>query len=45
MGGRSCTRPIVRTFPTPTLRKVREGWGTHRVIYADEIRNLGHPPS
>ena len=30
---------------TPTLRKVREGWGTPCVIYASEIKSLGHPPS
>jgi hypothetical protein len=29
---------------TPTLRKVREGWGTASVIYASEIKGLGHPP-
>ena len=29
---------------TPTLRRVREGWGTPSVIYASEIKSLGHPP-
>ena len=28
---------------TPTLRKVREGWGTPCVIYVGEIKSLGHP--
>jgi len=29
---------------TPTLRKVREGWGTPSVIYASEIKSRGDPP-
>src|SRR5208337_2562651 len=29
---------------TPTLRKVREGWGTPSGIYASEIKSLGQPP-
>jgi len=29
---------------TPTLRKVREGWGTPSVTDASEIKGLDHPP-
>jgi len=32
-------------MPTPALRKVREGRGTHCVSDASEIKSLGHPPS
>jgi hypothetical protein len=28
----------------PTLRKVREGWGSPSVTCASEIKGLGHPP-
>jgi hypothetical protein len=27
----------------PTLRRVREGWGTLCVAYASEVKSLGHP--
>ena len=40
---RECDRLAVRTFPIPTLRIVREGWGTLRVACAGEIQSLGHP--
>jgi len=30
---------------TPTLRKVREGWGTACVDYVSEVKGLGHPPT
>jgi len=33
--------PVATTFPTPTLRKVREGWGTLGVWRAEEIKSLG----
>ena len=33
-----------RRLWNPTLRKVREGWGTPCVAYADEIKRLGLPP-
>jgi hypothetical protein len=28
----------------PTLRKVREGWGTHSFCAGSEIKRVGHPP-
>jgi len=31
--------PVVRTFAIPTLRKVREGWGTLFVACASEIKS------
>ena len=36
--------PVAQAFPTPALRKVREGRGTRRVGDANEIKSLGHPP-
>jgi hypothetical protein len=36
--------PAVQTVATPTLRKVREGWGTLVVASAGEIKSLGCPP-
>jgi hypothetical protein len=36
--------PIVQAFPTPALRKKREGRGTHCGGDAKEITSLGHPP-
>ena len=32
-------------FPTPALRKVREGRGTRRVADASAINSLDHPPA
>jgi hypothetical protein len=29
----------------PTLREVREGWGTPCVVDGSEIKSLGHPPA
>ena len=28
----------------PTLRKMREGWGTHSFCAGSEIKRMGHPP-
>ena len=42
-----CTLSPVRATddcPTPALRKVREGRGTHGVGDVGEIKSLGHPP-
>jgi len=33
-----CTHHIAHAFVVPTLRKVREEWGTHRVAGASEIK-------
>jgi len=35
---------LAQALPTPALRKVREGRGTHCVGDAGEIKSLGHPP-
>jgi hypothetical protein len=35
--------PVVQAFPTPALRKEREGRGTHFAGDANEIKSLGHP--
>jgi hypothetical protein len=35
---------VVPTVPTPALRKLREGRGTHCVGDASEIKSPGHPP-
>jgi hypothetical protein len=54
-GGAACTswfgspvargdQPLAPAFPTPALRKEREGRGTHFVADASEIKSLGHPP-
>jgi len=32
----------VPAFVVPTLRKVREEWGTHCVVGASEIKSLSH---
>jgi len=34
----------LQALVVPTLRKVREGRGTHRVADGSEIRSLSHPP-
>jgi hypothetical protein len=36
--------PAVQTAPTPTLRIVREGWGTLLVVGAGEIKSVDYPP-
>ena len=36
-------RPIAPASPTPALRKVREGRGTHPIGDGGEIKSLGHP--
>jgi hypothetical protein len=36
--------PLAQAFPTPALRKEREGRGTRCVGDAGEIKSLGHPP-
>ena len=36
--------PYARWPWNPTLRKVREGWGIPGVVYASEIKSLGHLP-
>jgi hypothetical protein len=36
---------LVPAFPTPALRREREGRGTHCVADASEIKSLGHPAS
>ena len=33
----------VQAFVMPTLRKEREGWGTHFLADGGEIKSLGHP--
>jgi hypothetical protein len=38
-------QPHVQSFPSPALRKEREGQGTRSVADAGEIKSLGHPPS
>ena|ERR1700733_1321243 len=43
-----CSKKVCRQFgcadtSAPTLRKVREGWGTPSVFYAGEIKGLGSP--
>ena len=38
-----CT-PIAHAFHVPALCKVRKGRGTHYVVGASEVKNLGHPP-
>jgi hypothetical protein len=47
IGGRSfgisAIDPLAQAFPTPALRKVREGRGTRCMIDASEIKSLGHP--
>src|ERR1019366_2304813 len=48
-GGERCCRynrcsSRCANISAPTLRKVREGWATPCVIYASEIKSLGHPP-
>jgi hypothetical protein len=35
---------IARSTLPPTLRKVREGWGTHCASRASKIKSLGHRP-
>src|SRR5271170_3473944 len=34
--------PELAAFVESHLRQVREGWGTHRVAYADAVKSLGH---
>jgi len=36
--------PLAQAFPTPALRKVREGRGTRCFADAGQIKSLGHPP-
>ena len=41
------SKSLAQAFPIPTLRKVREGWGTHGVGCTDEIKSWAtrpHPP-
>jgi hypothetical protein len=35
---------LAPAFPTPALRKKREGRGTHFLADDGEIKSLGHPP-
>ncbi len=42
---RDMDKKLALAFPTPALRKRREGQGTHCVGDASEIKSLGHPPS
>jgi hypothetical protein len=39
------TNPIAQALPTPALRKVREGRGTHFVGEGRKIKSLCHPPN
>ena len=41
---RDMDKKLALAFPTPALRKRREGQGTHCVGDASEIKSLGHPP-
>jgi hypothetical protein len=42
--GRNGANSSQQAFPTPALRKHREGRGTHSVSDSRKIKNLGHPP-
>jgi hypothetical protein len=41
---RDMDNKLALVFPTPALRKRREGRGTHCFLHASEIRSPGHPP-
>jgi hypothetical protein len=36
---------VLQASVVPTLRKVREGWGTQCVFDSSKVKSLGHPPS
>jgi hypothetical protein len=36
--------PMARSVCPPTLRKLREGWGTPFVTLPSKLGNLTHPP-
>jgi len=35
---------VLQASVVPTLRKVREGWGTPCVVRFGKVKSLGHPP-
>jgi len=36
---------VLQAFVVPTLRQMREGWGTPCAIGSGKVKNLGHPPT